>query len=65
MPDGRAFEEPYAATDFADAIAIAEREVTRRGWVPSRTLTDGQLDGLCAADALAPPLPVRSDPHDG
>ncbi len=58
MPDGRAFEEPYAAIDFADAVAIAEREVTRRGWVPSRTWPDGQ-GGLCAADPLAPLLPVR------
>ena len=60
MPDGRVFEEPYAATDFADAVAIAEREVTRRRGVLSRMLPDGQLGGLGAADPLAPLLPVRS-----
>jgi hypothetical protein len=59
MPDGRVFEEPYAATDFADAVAIAEREVTRRRGVLSRMLPDGQLGGLGAADPLAPLLPVR------
>ena len=29
---GQTFKEPYAANDFAHAIAIAEQEIRERGW---------------------------------
>ena len=36
-PDGHAFDQPYAADDFAHAVWIAETEIMRRGWCWSLT----------------------------
>ena len=29
---GEEFDQPFAANDFAHAVAIAELEITKRGW---------------------------------
>jgi hypothetical protein len=31
--DGREFDRPFAANDFAHAVWIAEKEVAERGWL--------------------------------
>lgn len=33
--EGHEFDQPFAATSFAHAIEIAEREVAQRGWFRS------------------------------
>jgi hypothetical protein len=35
-PDGREFEQPFAAHDFDHAVAIAEKEIAARGWGRSK-----------------------------
>ena len=38
--EGRAFERPFAADSFAQAITIAELEIAKRGWLSE----DGPCD---------------------